>query len=88
MSAMTFQQAFDYLRRYAEARSDEDDGVLAAQAEEVILDHRPCDRGEAAVIISTLIDNIATGARCDRRDVGALSALQVWLAQGDVSAAA
>ena len=87
MSAMTFQQAFDYLRRYAEARSEDDDGALADAAVEVILDHRPADRSEAVVIIGTLIANIAVGARCDRRDVGALNALQAWLSQ-DVSAAA
>ena len=88
MNAMTFQQAFDYLRRYAEERPEDDDGILADHAEEVILDHRPADRGEAVVIIGTLIDNLAAGARCDRRDVGALSALQAWLSQDGVSAAA
>ncbi len=76
-----------YLRRYAEERSEDDDGILADAAEEIILDHRPADRHEAVVIIGTLIANLSAGARCDRRDVGALHALQAWLSQ-DLSAAA
>lgn len=82
LTSMTFSQAFDYLRRYADQRQDEDASLpLMMQAEEVILDHRPRDTEEAAIIIGMLIDNLAAGARSDGRDIAALGALQTWIAQ-------
>lgn len=92
MAAMSFQEAFDYLRRYTAQPCEDEHSVLlmdalVMEAEATVLDHQPRAQDEALMMIDTLIDNLATGARSDQRDIGALTTLQAWLARSQVIAA-